>query len=129
MQINEDRSLVLDAREHILAASDAISQAGAINLNDLIRKWKTAEGMVSLREKWAKSCYEGEMLVKEGEKFLASGNWEDAANMCTKAQILMHEGLKCESLRASLENLQLSLNEGKFTILNVERKMRRKRRS
>ena len=111
-QIGGARHLVLEARQHVSAARDALSQT--FQSKDLFRRLKETEVSVIAMEKWAGACDQGETVIQEAKTAVAAGDFEGAAVLCKKVQRMLGRGLKCESLREEVEDLQFTLNEGVY---------------
>lgn len=111
-QAGGNRALVGEAAQHLLNAREAAAKAQADEA--LLSRLRAAEASMTSAETWAKRCEEGEAAVRRGKEALAAGDRDEAAGHCRAAQGLLNGGLKSETLRQAVQELEQALKAGKF---------------
>jgi hypothetical protein len=110
LQIGGDKTFVVEAQQHIVNAGDAIARAGESKA--LTRRFKEAKVSVAAIEVWAKACEAGEVALQKGKEALIAGDLAGASGHCQELRLILDGGVKCQSLRGALNDLEHAVNAG-----------------
>ncbi len=86
---------------------------------DLTKRFKEAKASVAAMDVWAKACEVGEIALQKGKEALASGDIDGASGHCQQVRMILDSGVKCQSLRGELKDLEQAVNAGTYQYQNI----------